>query len=94
MEKLATSEKETTTYNREVTRMMAKEEALDKLSEVMLESTERRIEAIQKLIDELTEEPVNNEHRHVVEQLAILLSTEKAQAEFDKLMTRLGVEKT
>jgi len=79
--------------------MMAKEEALDRFEArfegAILLPTAEKIVALQTLINELgatvdgTDVPLHNEHRHVVEQLSILLSTEKAQAEVNALMARL-----
>jgi len=87
------------TYSREVTEMMAKEEALDRFEErfpgAILLPTSEKIPALKELINELgatvegTDIPLYNEHRHVVEQLSILLRTEEAQAEVDALMARL-----
>lgn len=98
MEKFSGIEGETTTYNREAVQMMAMEEALDRLDGALLLPSEEKIKAIQDLINELgaTEEgtdiPLHNEHRHVVEQLSLLLSTEIAQKEFNALMQRLQVK--
>jgi len=94
-----TVEREATEYNREAVQMIAMEEALDRMEErlpgVMVLPTAEKIPVLKELINELsatiegTDIPLHNEHRHVVEQLSILLRTEEAQAEFDALMTRL-----
>jgi hypothetical protein len=76
-------------YSREVTEMMAMEDALDRLDGAILLPTAEKIKELKKLIDELsaTEEggiiPLHNEHRHVVEALSKLLRVEEQQLQLD-----------
>ena len=98
MEKIASFEGETTTYNREAVQMMAMEEALDRLEErfpgAISLPTAEKIPALKELITELgatvegTDIPLHNEHRHVVEQLSRLLRVEESRLEFEAVIAR------
>ena len=98
MEKIASFEGETTTYNREAVQMMAMEEALDRLEErfpgIITMPTAEKIPVLKELITELgatvegTDIPLHNEHRHVVESLSRLLRVEESRLEFESIVAR------
>jgi hypothetical protein len=98
MEHFSGIEGETTTYNREAVARDAKEQALalldEKLTGAMELPTGEKILVLRELINELsatvegTDEPLHNEHRHVVEQLASLLRVEELRQEYEAVLAR------